>query len=125
MIRQSMFGLITFFTISCASWIPGRGFTSLLHDVGRIVLTKQGDIVEVDGNCEVSVKWASMATLDSTRALIAEGNSRLVRATVFEANAFWVLLESSSWQTISDSPTELPQRARPVDKFEEGKRFPR
>tara|TARA_Y100001934_G_C11850149_1_gene539169 strand:- start:23 stop:607 length:585 start_codon:yes stop_codon:yes gene_type:complete len=47
-----------------------------------------------------------MAKLDSTRALIAEGNSRSVRATVFEANAFWVLLESSSWQTRSDLPTE-------------------
>ncbi len=106
MMRQLSIVLAVLCTMSCASWIPGRGSTSFLHDIGRIVLTKQGDIVEVDGNCEVSVKWASMAKLDSTRALIAEGNSWSVRATVVEANAFWVLLESSSWQTRSDLPTE-------------------
>ena len=106
MMRQLSIVLAVLCTMSCASWIPGRGSTSFLHDIGRIVLTKQGDIVEVDGNCEVSVKWASMAKIDSTRALIAEGKSRSVRATVVETNASWVLLESSSWQTREDLPLE-------------------
>ena len=106
MIRQLMFGLVVLCTVSCASWIPGRGSASFLHDAGRMFLTKQGDIVEVDGDCEVSVKWASVGKFDSTRALIAEGKSRSVRATVVETNVSWVLLESSSWQTIGDLPPE-------------------
>ena len=101
-----MFGLVVLCTVSCASWIPGRGSASFLHDAGRMFLTKQGDIVEVDGDCEVSVKWASVGKLDSTRALIAEGKSQSVIATVVETNASWVLLESSSWQTRGNLPTE-------------------
>ena len=106
MIRQLIFGLVGLCTISCASWITERGPTSFLHDSGRMLLTKQGDTVELDGDCEVSVKWASVGKLDSTRALIAEGKSRSVRATVVETNTSWVLLESSSWQTRGDLPLE-------------------
>ena len=106
MTRQLMFGLVGLFTVSCASWIPGRGSTSFLHDAGRMVLIKQGDTVELDGNCDVSVKWASVGKLDSTRALMAEGKSRSVRAMVVETNASWVLLESSTWQTRDDLPLE-------------------
>ena len=32
-----------------------------------MVLTKQGDRVELDDDCEVSVKWESVGKLDSTR----------------------------------------------------------
>ena len=106
MIRKSMFALVILCTISCAAWIPGRGSSSFLHDAGRMVLTKQGDRVELDDDCEVSVKWESVGKLDSTRALIAEGESRSVRATVVETNTYWVLLESSSWQTRGDLPLE-------------------
>ena len=106
MIRQTMFGLVILCTMGCASWIPGRGSTSFLHHAGKMVLTKQGDRVELDDDYEVSVKWESVGKLDSTRALIAEGKSRSVRATVVETNASWVLLESSSWQTREDLPLE-------------------
>ena len=106
MTRKLMFGLVGLFTVSCAAWVPGRGSASLLHGVGRMVLTKQGNVIEVDGDCEVSVKWANVGKLDSTRALIAEGKSQSVRATVVETNTSWLLIESSSWQTRGDLPTE-------------------
>lgn len=106
MIRQLIFGLVGLCTISCASWIPERGSTSFLHNAGKMVLTKQGDTVELDDDCEVSVKWASLGKLDSTRALMAKGKSRSVRAKVVETNASWVLLESSSWQIRGDLPIE-------------------
>ena len=105
MLKASIISLIALYTIGCASWIPGRSSKSFLHGSGVLLLSKEHDVVEVDSDYELSVKWLVAGRLDSTRALVS-GNSRPVRASVVEANTMWILLKSPSWKNRKDLPTE-------------------
>jgi hypothetical protein len=105
MLKTSIISLIALYTIGCASWIPGRSSKSFLHGSGVMLLSKEHDIVEVDSDYELSVKWLVAGRLDSTRALVS-GNSRPVRASVVEANTLWILLKSPSWKNRKDLPAE-------------------
>ena len=81
LMRLPMIGLITLCTISCATWMPGRSPKSLLHESGLLLLSKEDDVVEVDGKPGRIVRcgiWSTTFFTYDVREGIIVGGAKLV-----------------------------------------------
>ena len=75
----------------------------LLHNPGTLVLKKGDETVELKEGVELALRWSVDGKSDSTRAMV-DGESRLAKVQIVEANEAYVRLKSASWNKRGDLP---------------------
>ena len=75
----------------------------LLHNPGTLVLKKGDQTVELREGAELALWWSVDGGSESTRSMV-DGESRLAKVQIVEANEAYVRLKSVSWNKRGDFP---------------------
>ena len=75
----------------------------LLHNPGTLVLKKGDQTVELREGAELALWWSVDGGSESTRSMV-DGESRLAKVQIVEANEAYVRLKSVNWNKRGDLP---------------------
>ena len=75
----------------------------LLHNPGTLVLKKGDEAVVLNEGVELALRWSVDGKGDSTRVMV-DGQSKLAKVQIVEANEAYVRLRSASWNERGDLP---------------------